>query len=170
MGMPSLVVFGSVILIAVLFYLFITPKILYDALAPKEQLTDSVMLQIETPKGIISMKVNRWNAKTFRQHGPEAFPDFQWPQRSVYAQKVHVCMGRFGGYGALGHFGFIDFITLHGLLFGDQGMYKDYEAFEEQWKKDSESQEACESDEMLTDSKHPLWNLNPAWRHSKRGQ
>ena len=170
MGMPLLAIFGLVVLIAVVFYLFITPRILYDALVPEEQLTDSVILQIETPKGIINMKVNRWNAKTFQQYGPEAFPDFQRPQQSMYTRKVHVRMGRFGSYGALGRLNFIDFITLYELLFGDQGIYKDYEAFEEQWSKDGGSWETHEDDEILTDSKYPLWSLNPAWRDSKREQ
>jgi len=137
--------------------------ILYDALALKEQLigSDSVILQIKTPKGIISISVNCWNANTFQQYGPEAFPDFQWPRQDMYTRKVHVCMGGFGSHGARGEFEFINFITLYELFFGDQGIYKDFKALEEQWSK---------GDEMLADSKYPLWDSNPAWRYSKQEQ
>jgi hypothetical protein len=167
--------FGLVLLVAGLLYLFVTPQakkpgILYDALVPEEQLTDSVILQIETPKGIVSMKVNRWNAKSFQQFGPETFPNFQWPQQSMYTRKVHVCMGGFGGYGMRGKFDVIDFTTLYQLFFGDLGIYREYEDFEKRWSKGDGSWEDRESDEALTDSKHPLWNLDPSWRYPKREQ
>ena len=175
MGMPSLVMFGSVLLIAGLLYLFVTlqakkPRILYDALAPEEQLTKPVMLQIETPKGPVGIGVNYWNAKSFQWYGPETFPDFQRPQQYMYTRKVHVYMRGFGGYGVRGNPDYIDFITLYQLFFGDLGIYKDYEAFEKQWSKGDGSWESREGDEMLTDSKHPLWNLDPSWRCSKREQ
>ncbi len=175
MGMLSLVMFGLVILITILLYLFVIsqakkPGMLYDALVPEEQLTDSVILRIETPKGAVSMKVNYWNAKSFQQFGPETFPDFQRPRQSIYARKVHVCMGGFDGYGMRGKFDVINFIILYELFFGGLGIYREYEDFEKQWSKGDGSWEARESDEILTDSKYPLWSLGPLWRYSKREQ
>jgi len=175
MGMPSLFMFGFVLFITVMFYLFVTPRakkpgILYDALVPEEQLTDPVILQIETPKGVVDMKVNRWNAKSFQQFGPETFLDFQWLRQSMYTRKVHVCMRGFGGYGMRGKFDFIDSITLYQLFFGDLGIYREYEDFEKQWSKGDGSWEDRESDGVLTDLSHPLGSLDPSWRYSKREQ